>query len=164
MALRIRDGESGALLPPGAPGHVAQNYSQNCIQCHTQTAWTGVTFTHPPATAACITCHSANYQAAPNHVAQSYPQTCATCHTQSDCLRCQNEALRAQIAGIYAKVLQAVADEEELEGPIPIDLRGRVLADPAEVLRATVRATKHGIHERIERLWREAQQAQKARE
>jgi len=48
-----------------APDHAAQNYSQNCIQCHTQTAWTGVTFTHPPATASCITAHLPHNRAAP---------------------------------------------------------------------------------------------------
>jgi predicted CXXCH cytochrome family protein len=66
-----------------APNHVARNYPQTCLQCHTQTTWQGATFVHSPSMTDCVSCHLANFQAAPNHVARNYPQTCLQCHTQT---------------------------------------------------------------------------------
>lgn len=55
-----------------------------------------------------------------------------------------------QIEALRPAVLAVVDAEEELAGPMPLDMRGRFLADPAESMRATVRATKAGIRARLE--------------
>jgi nitrate/TMAO reductase-like tetraheme cytochrome c subunit len=90
------------------PNHVTQNISQNCVTCHTTTAWQPASFDHSqtqfPLTGAhtaviCSSCHiNGNYQLAytscyqchqpdfvattnPNHVTQNFSQNCLTCHT-----------------------------------------------------------------------------------
>ena len=45
--------------------------------------------------------------------------------------------------------LRAVADEDELDGPIPTHMREAFNLSPEESMRATVRATKAGIAARI---------------
>ncbi|OGU79211.1 MAG: hypothetical protein A2279_12440 [Stygiobacter sp. RIFOXYA12_FULL_38_9] len=91
-----------------APNHTAQNYSQDCKQCHTPVDWKTINFNHSttkfpllgshttvkcnschtttltgtPTT--CYSCHQAKFTAAPNHVAQGYPQTCEQCHNTTD--------------------------------------------------------------------------------
>lgn len=48
--------------------------------------------------------------------------------------------------------LQAAQDEEELDGPIPAEVRKAILWDPENALRASVIATKRGIEKRIRAL------------
>ncbi|MCX6173148.1 MAG: cytochrome c3 family protein, partial [Ignavibacteriales bacterium] len=88
-----------------APNHVAQNYPQDCKQCHSPVDWKQISFDHnttrfplvgshvnvscsschitkltgTPTT--CISCHQTNFNSALNHVAQGYPTDCAKCHT-----------------------------------------------------------------------------------
>ncbi len=88
-----------------APNHTAQNYPQDCKQCHTPVDWKQITFNHGstifPLTGAhvtvtcqtchatklaglsteCVSCHQDKYNSAPNHVAQSYPTDCKMCHS-----------------------------------------------------------------------------------
>jgi hypothetical protein len=86
--------------------HTLAGFSKICTDCHTTTAWTSPTYTHPTGlpfqnkhagktcvqchattytgtTNVCSTCHLTNYQNAtnPNHVAKNYPQVCSNCHT-----------------------------------------------------------------------------------
>ncbi len=90
------------------PNHVANNFSQNCVECHTTTGWSPATFDHAltglPLTGAhvsvsCITCHvDGNYQLVfnncyqchqddfqvplnPNHALGGFNQNCQPCHT-----------------------------------------------------------------------------------
>jgi nitrate/TMAO reductase-like tetraheme cytochrome c subunit len=92
------------------PNHVANQFSHDCLQCHTTAAFTPSTFNHAttafPLTGAhaaaacnlchvngqytnmptaCYSCHQANYEQAtdPNHVAGQYDHACATCHSTS---------------------------------------------------------------------------------
>jgi len=87
-----------------APGHVANNYSHDCTECHGNSGWTPATFDHSffPLTGEhasldcsqchiggvysglsqdCYSCHSANFQSAPNHVAGNYSHNCEECHS-----------------------------------------------------------------------------------
>jgi hypothetical protein len=93
-----------------SPNHVTQNFSHDCLQCHTTAGWTPSTFNHSttafPLTgahvpAACVSCHtSGNYQLTytdcyqchqaqyqvptdPNHVTANFDHHCQTCHTTS---------------------------------------------------------------------------------
>ncbi len=50
-----------------------------------------------------------------------------------------------------AGALQDVADEEELDGPMPSHMRKAFMNDPEKTLRATVVSTKKSIAERIDR-------------
>jgi NMD protein affecting ribosome stability and mRNA decay len=90
------------------PNHVANNFSHDCIQCHTTTGWSPASFDHNltnfPLTGAhtttqCLTCHvNGNYQLTftdcyqchqaqfaiptePNHVAGNFNHDCRPCHT-----------------------------------------------------------------------------------
>ncbi|TSA28483.1 MAG: hypothetical protein D4R68_03915, partial [Ignavibacteriales bacterium] len=88
-----------------APNHVAQNYPQDCKQCHTPVDWKQISFNHSTTSFPlvgshvnvncnschttklagisqdCYSCHQAKYNSALNHVAQGYPTDCAKCHT-----------------------------------------------------------------------------------
>ncbi|HUL42996.1 MAG TPA: hypothetical protein VLY03_01425 [Bacteroidota bacterium] len=93
------------------PNHATNNFSHNCLTCHTTTAWTPSTFDHSttafPLTGAhvsqaciachvggnyqlvysgCYTCHASDYNGTsnPNHTAAGIPKTCETCHTTTD--------------------------------------------------------------------------------
>ena len=90
----------------GAPDHVAQNFSQDCEECHSVVAWTPATFSHTffPLTgghadldclqchtsgtvgtipSACYSCHSDDYSGAADHASLGFPQDCEECHTTS---------------------------------------------------------------------------------
>jgi hypothetical protein len=92
-----------------SPNHVAAGFPQDCSVCHSTTNWLGATFNHNTATkfpltgahintscaqchknnvfaglsAACITCHQADFNGTtnPNHPAAGFSQNCAICHT-----------------------------------------------------------------------------------
>ena len=91
-----------------APNHTAQNYPQDCKQCHTPVDWKQINFNHTntafPLLGAhltvncsnchtsslagtsklCYSCHQSNYTAAPDHASNGYPQNCEQCHNTSD--------------------------------------------------------------------------------
>ena len=91
-----------------APNHSAQNYPQDCKQCHSPVDWKQISFNHTstnfPLLGAhatvncsschttklagtsnlCYACHQSKYTTAPNHVSQGYPQTCEQCHNTTD--------------------------------------------------------------------------------
>ena len=90
------------------PNHVTNNYSRDCLLCHSNIAWRPATFDHNrtrfPLNGAhlavacdqchannrytgtpmdCFSCHQSDYQGAlnPNHVAANFSRDCTTCHT-----------------------------------------------------------------------------------
>ncbi len=90
------------------PNHVTNQFSHDCLQCHSVNAWNPATFNHNltdfPLTGAhvnatcaqchvngqyqgtpmaCYSCHQADYQGAlsPNHVQGQFSHTCSQCHT-----------------------------------------------------------------------------------
>ena len=89
------------------PNHVANNFSHDCMQCHTTAAWSPASFDHNqtqfPLTGAhltldCIACHAQGYSGTPtdcyschqqdfntvtdpNHVANNFSHDCTQCHT-----------------------------------------------------------------------------------
>jgi NMD protein affecting ribosome stability and mRNA decay len=92
------------------PNHVTSGFPQTCQNCHSTTNWLGAVFDHAttgfPLTgahatlmctqchvnnnysltsAACVTCHLANYQTttSPPHAAAGFSQTCQNCHSTS---------------------------------------------------------------------------------
>jgi len=100
------------------PNHVQAAFPQTCEGCHNTSAWTGAVFNHastgfaltvmhvsPTPTpcischvnnnytltsAACITCHAAQYQSTatlggvvPNHITAAFPTDCSLCHSTS---------------------------------------------------------------------------------
>lgn len=91
------------------PNHVYNSFDQNCVACHSTTAWTPSSFNHSttafPLTGAhvgagcvschasgyantpttCVSCHQTDYNgtADPNHTAAGFPNTCQNCHTTS---------------------------------------------------------------------------------
>jgi nitrate/TMAO reductase-like tetraheme cytochrome c subunit len=92
------------------PNHVANGYSHDCTQCHSQTTWDGATFDHATTrfpltgahtTSTCVSCHTGgNYQLTftdcyachqsdfalptnPNHIASAFGHDCTPCHTTS---------------------------------------------------------------------------------
>ena len=91
------------------PNHVQDNFSHDCIQCHTTSNWTQVTFNHNltafPLTGAhvsvvcqlchasgfdntpidCIACHQSDYNNTtnPNHQSAGFPTQCLSCHNTS---------------------------------------------------------------------------------
>jgi hypothetical protein len=87
-----------------APGHVPQNFSHDCGQCHSASAWTPAAYEHTafpltgghaglsctschtggtfgPRPSNCASCHAADYAGAANHTALGFPQDCTQCHT-----------------------------------------------------------------------------------
>ena len=89
------------------PNHPLNNFSHDCLSCHTMTAWTPATIDHSttsfPLTGAhisapcvschtggryagtttdCYQCHTADYVSAANpaHATANYPKACITCH------------------------------------------------------------------------------------
>ncbi|MHB1049641.1 MAG: multiheme c-type cytochrome [Bacteroidota bacterium] len=89
------------------PNHLVNNFSHDCLSCHTMTAWTPATIDHSttsfPLTGAhisapcischtggryagtttdCYQCHTADYVSAANpaHATANYPKACITCH------------------------------------------------------------------------------------
>jgi hypothetical protein len=90
----------------GAPGHVSQAFSQDCIRCHTIHGWTGANFNHDffplvgghsgldctrchtggtftKIPSDCFSCHQDDYQRAPDHATLGFPTDCTGCHTVS---------------------------------------------------------------------------------
>ncbi|MCX6170991.1 MAG: cytochrome c3 family protein [Ignavibacteriales bacterium] len=91
-----------------APNHSAQNYPQDCKQCHSPANWKQISFNHTSTnflllgahatvncsschttklagtSKLCYSCHQSKYTSAPNHVSQGYPQTCEQCHNTTD--------------------------------------------------------------------------------
>jgi hypothetical protein len=92
------------------PNHIAAAFSQDCIECHTASAWKPSTFDHGetdfPLTGAhvsaecaschangvfdgtpqdCWTCHQLDYKQVvdPNHIAAAFSQDCMECHTEA---------------------------------------------------------------------------------
>ncbi len=91
------------------PNHVTSNFSNDCITCHSTTAWIPSTFNHAntkfPITGAhtratCVQCHASGYTNTPTdcyschktkfdattnppHLSAQFPHDCETCHTQS---------------------------------------------------------------------------------
>lgn len=88
----------------GAPDHAALNFSHDCEQCHTRSAWTPATFDHSffsltgghsgltcmechsgggysGLTPDCYSCHDADFQTAPDHASLGFPHDCTGCHT-----------------------------------------------------------------------------------
>ncbi|MGA2623345.1 MAG: hypothetical protein ABSF91_05775 [Bacteroidota bacterium] len=90
------------------PNHVAGNFTHDCTQCHSTTAWSPATFDHSatkfPLTgthlttpcqschtggnyqlvyADCYQCHQSDYQRPtnPNHVVANFGHDCSPCHT-----------------------------------------------------------------------------------
>jgi nitrate/TMAO reductase-like tetraheme cytochrome c subunit len=90
------------------PNHAARNFSRNCTQCHTTTAWVPASFDHNASrfpltgrhtTATCVSCHvGGNYNLVyndcyqchqadfarptnPNHVTLQFSHDCTPCHT-----------------------------------------------------------------------------------
>jgi len=90
------------------PNHLANQFPQDCMMCHTTAGWTPVTFDHNqtafPLTGAhnntacdlchidgvyagtptdCWSCHEDDYTSVsdPNHVTNQFPQDCLVCHT-----------------------------------------------------------------------------------
>lgn len=89
------------------PDHVANNFSFDCTECHTTSAWSPATFDHNqtqfPLTGAhlvlqCIACHASGYTGTPtdcyschdqdynsvvdpNHVVNNFSHDCTRCHT-----------------------------------------------------------------------------------
>lgn len=92
------------------PSHLINNFSHDCIQCHSTNGWSPSTFNHSntnfPLTGAhinlnCIDCHSEGYiniptdcyschksdydnSQNPNHTAAGFPLQCETCHNTSN--------------------------------------------------------------------------------
>ncbi|MEI7812222.1 MAG: hypothetical protein WCJ01_07330 [Ignavibacteria bacterium] len=90
------------------PNHSSAGISQDCIKCHTTTAWipsgfshatTGFTLTgahlnkvcsdcHKGTTAGltgdCYSCHQPDFDKAKDHLTLGYPHTCAQCHSTTD--------------------------------------------------------------------------------
>ena len=92
------------------PNHVANNFNQDCTECHTTDAWSPATFDHNntqfPLTGAhipleCLACHDQGYTNTPlecyacheddyvsvldpNHVVNNFNQDCTECHNTSD--------------------------------------------------------------------------------
>lgn len=87
-----------------APGHVANNYSLNCNECHTINGWLPAVIDHSffPLSGGhsgldcmachsggvyqglpsdCNSCHSADYDTAPDHAAFGFSRDCTQCHT-----------------------------------------------------------------------------------
>ncbi len=92
------------------PSHSANNFSTDCAECHSQSAWIPASFDHNAiyplegahATIAndCLECHSAGYTNTPNtcyachsedfngttnpsHLASNFPTDCTECHSQN---------------------------------------------------------------------------------
>ena len=91
------------------PNHVTNQFDQNCIACHTNTAWTPATFDHTVTTfpltgghqnracidchaagyvntpTTCYACHQADYNATvnPDHKIGQFDQNCLTCHNNT---------------------------------------------------------------------------------
>ncbi|NKB68299.1 MAG: hypothetical protein GKR89_14650 [Candidatus Latescibacteria bacterium] len=92
-----------------APPHVEPSFAQNCLECHTEVAWTPSFFDHATTgfqlngahvatdcidchsngnyidtPTDCIDCHQADYDGVeePDHVAQGFPTDCLDCHTE----------------------------------------------------------------------------------
>ena len=92
------------------PDHQANNFSHDCTECHTTTAWDPAEFDHAstsfPLTGAhvsvnCIDCHSSGYTSTPiqcfachesdynsaisvDHLAAGFPTDCEACHNTTD--------------------------------------------------------------------------------
>jgi hypothetical protein len=92
------------------PNHVTANFEQDCVKCHTETAWAPSTFDHNQTgfelvgghktvdcvschvngvfsgtPTDCYTCHKLDYEQVrvPNHVLSLFSVTCLECHTQT---------------------------------------------------------------------------------
>lgn len=92
------------------PNHVLAQFSSQCLDCHTQTAWEPALFDHNQTRFAltgrhssvsceschangvfantsmdCFSCHQSDFQQArdPNHVSARFPETCEQCHNTS---------------------------------------------------------------------------------
>lgn len=93
------------------PNHVQAQFSNDCLQCHTELAWTPATFDHSntgfPLTGAhitvtcvdchvdgqytglstdCYSCHTNDYDntTEPNHLVAGFPVQCETCHNTTN--------------------------------------------------------------------------------
>jgi len=87
-----------------APNHVAGNYSMNCEQCHSTTAWLPAAFDHSSFALVgghsgldctqchvggvyaglptdCYSCHATDYQGASDHASLNLSHDCEQCHT-----------------------------------------------------------------------------------
>jgi hypothetical protein len=87
-----------------APGHVSNNYSRDCTQCHDINEWDSVRIDHSffpltgrhgglscsechaPGTFSglsqdCFSCHSEQFQSAEGHVSGNYSHDCTQCHS-----------------------------------------------------------------------------------
>ncbi len=98
-----------AFITTTDPGHVANNFSHDCLPCHSQETWSPSTFDHNstlfPLTGAhfatnCINCHESDYAGTPvdcyachepdfsevqdpNHVTNNFNHDCTICHNTS---------------------------------------------------------------------------------
>lgn len=89
-----------------APSHADLNFSQDCTQCHSVTAWTPAAVDHSffpltqghfgldcaqchdPGTFTglsqdCYSCHDADFAGAPSHVELAFSHDCEQCHTRA---------------------------------------------------------------------------------
>ena len=88
------------------PNHVTNNFAQNCLECHSVSAWEPATFDHSATgfaltgahvSQSCIDCHANGYSGTPtdcyfchqpdydnttdpNHASAQFPQNCQDCH------------------------------------------------------------------------------------
>ena len=91
------------------PNHVAQQFSTECMVCHSENAWEPATFDHNETnfilngahtTTDCISCHTSGYAGTPtecaschiddfnsttdpNHIAQQFSTDCKICHSEN---------------------------------------------------------------------------------
>ncbi|MEI7812281.1 MAG: hypothetical protein WCJ01_07635, partial [Ignavibacteria bacterium] len=90
------------------PNHSSAGISQDCIKCHTTTAWKPSGFSHATTgfaltgahlnkvcadchkgttaglTGDCYSCHKPDFDKAKDHLTLGYPHTCAQCHSTTD--------------------------------------------------------------------------------
>jgi len=66
------------------PDHAGNGFPINlCESCHDQSVWNPSIFSHASASVVCVTCHTAQYDAAvnPSHPDAEFDNTCENCHT-----------------------------------------------------------------------------------